>query len=207
MMGNNVFLMVVLCAVSVACADYTYTVESGDNLGGVTLNDHESLLMTGGQGYHLNLSFWSSARIEGTDPLISEGNGGIWIIDMMSYATLEFLGGDVNHLELGSDSRAVLSGGRIDEIWSQQNVELVQKVDGGPWVPDPHIEIVCRDWAHDIDTNILTGTWFDFTTFDIQLIDVDGYDPAIENIFFTIPEPMSLLLLGAGGLLLRKRRC
>ena len=201
-MGKNVFLIMVLFASSIGFADYTYTVESGF-LETMSLNGNESLIMTGGSIDGLNLSFWSSARIEGTDPLIAEGNGGIWFIDMMSYATLELLGGEVHHLELGSDSRAVLSGGRIDELWSYQDVELVQKVDGGPWVPDPHIEIICRDWAHDSLTNILTGTWFDDTVFDIQLIDVGGYDPAIENIFFT-PEPTTILLLGIGAIAIRR---
>jgi hypothetical protein len=74
-------------------------------------------------------------------------------------------------------------------------------------VPDPHIEIVALDWDWDDITNVLTGTWADFSTFDILLVDRDGYDPVIENITFTIvPEPASLLLIAAGGLLIRRRR-
>ena len=44
------------------------------------------------------------------------------------------------------------------------------------WVPDPHIEIICRDWDWDSSTNILTGTWADYSTFDIQLVNVSGHD-------------------------------
>ena len=54
--------------------------------------------------------------------------------------------------------------------------------------------------------SILTGTWFDDSTFSIYLDDVDGYDPVFENIFFT-PEPATLLLITVGGLLLRRRKC
>lgn len=206
-MSKNVFLLMVVFAVSVVCADYTFVIEDGDNIVGMSLDDNESLLMTGGQLYHLTLNDYSTARIEGTDPLISEYNGGIWLLRIGAYNHLEFLGGEVHRFAIGSDSRAVFSGGRIDQIYSQQNVgmRLVDGSDPPVYVPDPHITIDCRGWEHDIDTNILTGTWFDFTTFEIQLIDVAGYDPAIENIQF-IPEPMSLILMGIGAIALRRRR-
>ena len=205
-MSKNVFLITVMLVASFAFADYTYVIEDGDNFGDLTLYDHESLVMTGGQGHHLNLSFWSRVRIEGTSPLVEEGNGGIWIIDMMSYATLEMLNGDVHHLELGSDSLAVLSGGSIDMLWSYQDVDLLPPVvKGGAWIPDPHITMVSEVWAHDVDTNILTGLWLDGSAYEIQLIDVAGFDPAIENIKF-VPEPISLLLFGLGAVAVRKRR-
>ena len=72
-------------------------------------------------------------------------------------------------------------------------------------MPDPHIEFVCRDHHWNEIDNILTGTWFDDSTFEIQLVNVAGYDPVIENIFFT-PEPATLLLISIGGLFLHRKQ-
>ena len=201
-----VMMTVLMFSASVACAGYTYKIEDGDNFGDMSLNENESVLMTGGQGHYLSLFDYSTARIEGTAPLISEGIGGIWLIRQGGNTSLEVFGGEIHELAVASNGRSVLSGGRIDQIYSQQDVELLPPVEkGGAWVPDPHITFVCKEWEHDINTNILTGTWFDDSTFDIQLIDVAGYDPAIENIQF-IPEPATMLLLGLGAVAIRKRR-
>ena len=193
----------VLCCAITANADYDYVIEDG-YFAGLTLNDYETLLMTGGGGHILTLFDWSQAVVENTGPLI-EGTGGIWELGIGGYSYLDFSGGGIHEFGIISDATATLSGGRIDEIWSFQSAWTL---DGQPpeLVPDPHIEIVCLDWDWDDITNLLTGTWADFSTFDIQLVDRDGYDPVIENISFTIvPEPASLLLIAAGGLLIRRR--
>ena len=152
----------------------------------------------------LNMFDWTQATIESTSSL-SEFDGGIWDLNMGGYSSLDFSGGEIHEFGIHSYSHAVFSGGRIDEIWSSQSAWTYT---GQPpeLVPDPHIEIVCLDWDWDDITNVLTGTWADLSTFDIQLVDRVGYDPVIENIAFTIvPEPASLLLIAAGGLLLRRR--
>ena len=153
----------------------------------------------------LNIFDWSQATIEGTDPLIDEFTGGIWELTQADYSFLNFSDGEIHLFDIHAASHAVFSGGRIDEIWSYQSAWAYV---GQPpeLVPDPHIEIVALDWDWDDITNVLTGTWADFSTFDIQLVDRVGYDPVIENISFTIvPEPASLLLIAAGGLLVRRR--
>ncbi len=159
----------------------------------------------GGGGDSLALHDNSFARIEGTSPL-QEGYGGIWTLDMGGYSYLEFYGGEVHELSIGTYATAVLAGGRIDRIWSYQDA---WQYGGDPPVllPNPHITIIgdLDSVNHNIETNVLTGNWLDGTGFNIQLIDVDGYSPAIENIQF-IPEPAALLLMGAGALLLRGKR-
>ena len=153
----------------------------------------------------MNLFEYRKAVIEGTDPLISEGNGGIWFVRLAGYSIFEMSGGEINQLNVGSGSRTEISGGRIDYLYSSQ---IAWKQEGDPpvWVPDPHITFICdvESVLHDSVTNILTGDWLGGSSFNIQLVDVDGYSPAIENIVF-IPEPMTLVLLGLGAALVRRK--
>jgi len=183
--------------VSVTTA-YDHLIEEGDNFNDLSLENHQTLLMTGGQGHYLDLSGWSEATIQGTDPLISEGNGGIWWIGMGGYCNLDFSGGEVHQFDIVSFANATLSGGSFDEIWSYQTV------------PDTHIEMICRDHSYNENTRYLSGTWEDFSTFNIYLSSVPetnyGYSPAIDNFSFTIiPEPATLLLLGFGTLMMKKK--
>ncbi len=186
------------CALPVD-AGYDYVVEDG--YASMTLNDHETLLMTGGGGHHLSLYDFSQATIQGTDPLVDEFTGGIWQLSMGGYTYVNVSGGDIHELVTHSDSLVDLSGGRIDEIRSYQSAYT-----HAGW-PDPHITFVCdvESVVHDVQTNMLTGDWLGGTGFEIQLIDITGYDPVIENIQF-IPEPATLTLLGLGGLLIRRNR-
>ena len=110
--------------------------------------------------------------------------------------------GEVHEIAIINNATATLSGGLIEQIWSQQIAWVRQ---GEEYVPMPHITIDCLDWSHSTETNILTGHWLDGSAFSIQLVDVSGYSPAIENIQF-IPEPMTLALLGIGALALRRKK-
>jgi len=196
--------MVLLCCTVSVSIGYDREITEG-YFEVITLPGYSTLLMTGGGAYSLYLQDYNYAIIQGTSPLV-ENYGGIWELGMWDDAQLDFSGGEVHEFDISSGARAVFSGGRIDEIRSTQHVEDIPVGDPPVGVPDPHIEIFCRDHEWDEPTNILTGTWFDDSTFDIQLVNVTGYDPVIDNIFFT-PEPATLLLITIGGLLLRRRKC
>jgi hypothetical protein len=193
-----------VCVVAPALATYTYVI---DEYGPVPdLYGTETLLMIDEGGDHmLNLWDYSSATILGTSPL-EEFVGGIWFLGLAGYSTLDFSGGEVHELDMNSYATAILSGGLIEEIWSYQFAWIIQ---GEPseWVPNPHITMVCDvdSVFHDTGTNILNGDWLDGSSFSIQLVDIDGYSPAIENIIF-IPEPATLTLLALGAVLVRKKR-
>ena len=96
---------------------------------------------------------------------------------------------------MSGDSTGTLTGGTIDIINTTQVV------------PSPHIEMLVRDYEYNPTTSFLTGTWEDFSTFNIFLLDRgDPWAPVINNITFTIvPEPASLILLGLGGAALVRR--
>jgi len=67
-----------------------------------------------------------------------------------------------------------------------------------------------RDYVFNPATMRITGTWEDYTTFNIKLLDQSSdprYDPAIDNIKFTlVPEPVTMVLFAFGGLLLHRKK-
>jgi len=196
-----------------------YNIGPGDNFGNLTLVDYDSLFMTGGEGHNLSLGDWSSATIENTAPLIDQYTGGIWQVTPNGYSVFNFNGGEINSVETwwdstvnmtggalttlvtNSESTAYISGGQIDTLTSNQSLffdPLDEQFHG-------RIHIYCLDWGYDPVGSLLTGTWEDSSTFNVNLID-GIYDPTFDNLeFHIIPEPATLFIFALGGLLLRRR--
>lgn len=184
-------------------AGYTYVVTDGLLPVGI-LNDHESLLITGGGGGMLSLEGWGIADIYGTTPYNPDYLGGIRELKITHNAHLNFYGGEVREISMSVDGTALLSGGRIDRLTTSQSI---WKLIGQPaeLIWNPHVTMVCSTHTYNTATKLLTGTWLDGTAFSIQLIDSAGYAATIDNIRF-IPEPATMLLLGIGGVFLRRRQ-
>jgi hypothetical protein len=204
MKKTTIYILFVGLFVSSGLASYTYEISSYSS--SVTLFNDETILFTDEGGMNsLTLYNNSSATIEGTSSLV-QYFGGIWQISLAGNSTLDMSGGQIHQLDLNTYSTATLRGGLIQEIWSYQQAWVWEYPPDPPvLVPNPHITIACLDHFHNETTNVLTGHWLDSTPFSIQLIDVQGYSPAIENIQF-IPEPASLALLALGSLLIRTRK-
>ena len=111
-------------------------------------------------------------------------------------------GGEIGGIDFRDNATAVLRGGQIG------NIESFQRPLGGDYPPsywDKHITIEYSGELPTVDeNNLLTGLWADGSAFSIQLHDGTGvFHPAISNIEF-VPEPMTLLLFGFGGLGIRR---
>jgi hypothetical protein len=194
-------ILVLLTAVTTSHAAFTYTYGPGTNFGSMPLNQNESMLVNGGGGGSLDLFYNSYVRIESTPPLGTDYGGGVWAggiweIKTFSSSTLEVLGGEIGVLITNNTASASLYGGKIVTIESHQQA---------PTGSDKHIDLFCKSHSYNSGNGMLTGVWGDDSAFSIHLVNVGGYTPAIDNInFVTIPEPLTLVLLGLGGLVVRR---
>jgi hypothetical protein len=204
---KTITIIILATCSATALAGYDYMISSG-NFGSMTIKGHETLLMTGGGGGILTAEDYSIVDIQNTAPLEPLA-GGIGNVSLGDRSRLNMADGGIYWLGMGNESTTILRGGRIDNLESWQTVSVNGRDPvTGEWFYNRHIEMVVKDYLYNAQTKILNGTWGDDSFFKIQLIDRTqyGYSPAIENIQFTIvPEPMSLMLLALGGLLIRKR--
>ena len=204
MMKKIIGFALLVCLVVPVHATY-YEITSGH--GTLGMENSDTLLMTGGGLAILTMFDSSSATITGTSTL-SQGFGGIWEIDLAGNSHLDMGGGQVNEIDIGSNATASLRGGLIESIYSYQ---ATTKTEGDPpqQVPNPHITLY---YSGDIPTvqeissfNYLVGNWGDGTGFSIYLHDT-GYDAYANFDFILIPEPATLLLIGLGGFLIRRKK-
>jgi len=202
-------LLISLILSASAVASYTYVITDEMDFFDLTLNSGQSLLMTGGGGGLLDLTWDSHATIQGTAPYNQEifPRGGIERISASSYAHLDFSGGEVYEINMGNSVTAVLSGGEIKRLRTGQTAWQWQYFPEPPvLIWNPHVEMIVKDWDYNTTSKILTGIWGNNSLFNIQLVNISGYSPTIDNIKFTIiPEPATLLLLSLGGLIIRKK--
>lgn len=201
-------IITVLSTAPLSIAGYDFIVGDGGSAD-LNLVGHQTLFMTGGAARSLTLTEYSYGLIQNTSPYSDDPVGGIRVLDLMGHSHLDFYNGDVFNMVLGSGGTATVYGGQFQEIHSMQALLVTgsDPLTGNP-IYNSHIEIVCRDWLYNAANKRLTGTWGDFSKFNITLVDYPqyGYNPTIDNIQFTIvPEPVSLLLVGIGGLMIRRR--
>ena len=191
-------LVIIGVFASASFAGFDHTISSEYKYTTLTLNN-ESLLVTGAGALSIDAYFSSYVEVRGTAPL-EQLVGGIYTLDLSQTSSLYQYGGEIGLLTLRKSATAVISGGQISYINSFQNVPTD---DAG--VTYPHITFICDMDSVDLTGDLLTGNWLDGSSFSVTLSDQTGYDSVYSNINF-IPEPATLLLLGIGGLLLRKRK-
>jgi len=191
-MKRLIILSILFFAGSAFAIDHL--IEDGDDFGVLSLHDYDTFLMTGGTGHDLGLGGWSTGIIEDTDPLnIAETEGGIWEIDVSGHSELTINGGEFYEIDCDDYSTLNLHGGQIFGSLMVEHTTTWVNIYGYGFNNDP------------FPGSPLTGFWADATPFSINLVDdtISTYD---QLIFHEIPEPATLLLLGLGGLALRKHR-
>jgi hypothetical protein len=168
------------------------------------------VVKNGGGASLLEMQNTSRLEIQSTSPL--GYLGGIDDIRLKHNSHLDYYGGWTDELSMRNYSTAKLYGGRIDYISSYQKVfdVIVGWDKQGKPIFNTHIEMFVRDYKYNPASMRITGTWEDYTTFNIKLLDQSSdprFDPAIDNIKFTIiPEPATFVLLILGGSLLRRMK-
>jgi hypothetical protein len=192
-------LFLCLSTVQAGYADADRVIGSDEYIYSVLEWTNGLLVVDGGGGFRISVK--NNARLEvwSTRTPLELDVGGIQYISMEKTSHLDYYGGETFVLTLGNDATATLSGGRVDVMQSFQRSGETQ-----------HITMIC-----DVDsvnynetTRLLTGNWLDGKgSFSITLVNVDPtrFDTTYSNIHF-IPEPTTMLLLGLGGLLLRRKK-
>ena len=126
--------------------------------------------------------------------------GALRYLFALDASTVNIFDGSIDYL--GAYGGTVnISGGSIDELYaSKQIFDSSVIFDGYDFVLGSGLS-----WNIDgetiLGTGILTGKWFDGTSWSTNIIAHDT-----TTTIMAIPEPCTMLLLGLGGLLLRRRK-
>lgn len=202
-------MILFLVCVSVGFASYRdgyLTAEDGYQYGFITWRSFDPPLIVDGGGA-IEISVRDNGRLimQSTSaplaPAWDPHPGGVYDILLGHNAQLLYLDGVTEFIGIGGNATAVLKGGSINLIRSGQYTITTGA--------GPHIDLYCQpDWSWlytDDKITGITGFWMDDSFFRINFIDDATYDPVWTNINVIIPEPATLMLLGIGGILLRRR--
>lgn len=179
--------------VSVSFGEIVFDYTISDTYQGSVMLNSESLLVTGAGALQIDAKGESYIEVQDTAPL-QENIGGIYSLLLDDFSIMNFLDGELGGFKIYDDATATFSGGSINYISSYQDSD-----------PMKHITFVADLDSIDLTGNLLTGNWLDGSGFSITLLDQTGYDPVYSNINF-VPEPATLLLLGLGGLMIRRKK-
>ena len=159
------------------------------------------LIVDGGGAYEIYFRDKGHLIVKSTSTPLQRYVSGVYDILLGNKAQLLYLNGVTELIAFNGDATADLKGGSINYIKSMQYTNMTGAA--------PHINIYALPGHSWIDGNLLKGVqgqWWDGSPFRIEFINHAEFDPAWTNINFIIPEPATLLFIGIGSLLLRRRK-
>jgi len=170
----------------------------------VKIEGYEALTVNGGGAHWIEARDFGSLEVQYTsiptkypDGRDNWNTGGIMDIVLFDYTELLYLDGITQEIEVRDNATAILRGGRIDFL-------SILRWPGGY---TSSVTIYCQEnytlWENG---GGITGYWADGNKFDIKFLNIGTLPPTANFVNIEIiPEPASLVLLGLGGLLLRRK--
>lgn len=158
------------------------------------------LVVDGGGASMISMRDNGYLIVKSTSTPLQMDVGGVYDIALYNTSHLLYTGGLTELITIGSSATAELRGGSINLIKSMQ---FTEKTSAGP-----HIDLYCQSgwsWINNDHLLGIQGKWMDGFSFEIEFINDSTYDLTWTNINVITPEPATLLLLGLGGLLIRRK--
>jgi hypothetical protein len=167
---------------------------AGEYVSNVQVEFNEQLLIEGG-AFRITTKDQSYLEVQYTSTPLSNSSG-IYDIFVQNNSKLLYLGGITEEITISGNAKADIKGGRIDGITLYRRPQ-----------DSCYVTIFCQE-GYQKNASGISGLWADGTSFNIQFINAGSPYPPTANYVFVelIPEPATLALLAAGGLLIHRKK-